>query len=90
MDSLMGPIAQLSHILQQELNAIIPHDISPVNGRLILSATNVMTGKAVQKDHFQDKKDLIQFLLGTMYIPVIILRPYCCSSFAKSPLNTMA
>jgi hypothetical protein len=73
MSSLIGPIAQMSHILHQELNDILPQDISNVNGRLILSATNLLTGKSVQKDTFKDKKDLIQFLLGTIYIPVFLI-----------------
>ncbi len=73
--NLTGSIGHLSHILELLLEQMIPDDMSKIQTKLVIALTQLPSLQGKTVDTFGSKKDLIQHILATVYIPVLFESP---------------
>lgn len=74
--SVVGPVGSMRVMLEEFLNTYLPSDIAYIQKKLFISSTLLPMFTQEIRSTFRSKQDLILYILGTLYIPVITY--YCC------------
>ncbi len=72
-EKVVGPLGHLTEILESMLHHLLPDDIQAIQHKIYISLTKLPSFASELKTDFKDKQELIQFMLATLYIPVIFI-----------------